>query len=299
MSESITVAVECFELALAGSGCVILWRFVLSPHARARRRPSPLAEWQVTSGGVIRFLFYVFAGLIGLGILASTLSAPLGLRGDAVTVFNGAAAQLGMLAGILLYRATYERPIAPMFVPDASLSPEEAAIPTPPLLTPAPQPNVFVAGLVTFLVTLPVLMGAAKAWELFLRLFDLPAQKQDLVEMFVRAESPWLLGTMVILAVIIAPITEELVFRAGLFRFLRTRAPRWRALLLPAIVFASLHVNWSTLEGIASFVPLIVLAVGFSLAYERTGRIGTAIVAHALFNLNTIVMIFAGVGVGP
>jgi membrane protease YdiL (CAAX protease family) len=39
----------------------------------------------------------------------------------------------------------------------------------------------------------------------------------------------------------------------------------------------------------------VVLAVIFSLAYERTGRIGTAIVAHALFNLHTVVLIFAGV----
>ena len=42
----------------------------------------------------------------------------------------------------------------------------------------------------------------------------------------------------------------------------------------------------------ASLAPLVVLAVAFSLAYERTGHIGTAIVAHALFNLNTVILIF-------
>jgi membrane protease YdiL (CAAX protease family) len=34
----------------------------------------------------------------------------------------------------------------------------------------------------------------------------------------------------------------------------------------------------------------------FSLAYERTGRIAVPIIAHGLFNLNTIILILAGVG---
>jgi membrane protease YdiL (CAAX protease family) len=66
--------------------------------------------------------------------------------------------------------------------------------------------------------------------------------------------------------------------------------PRWLALLLPSVLFAGLHAN------LASFVPLALLGVVFSLAYERTGRIAVPIIAHALFNLNTIVLILAGVG---
>ena len=116
------------------------------------------------------------------------------------------------------------------------------------------------------------------------------------VDMFLRADSRLLLVVLIGLATIVAPVTEELVFRAGLFRYFRTRLPRWLAFLLPAVLFAALHVdNWKTLEGFASFAPLVALAVFFSAAYERTGRIGTSIVAHALFNLNTVLLIFAGV----
>ena len=99
---------------------------------------------------------------------------------------------------------------------------------------------------------------------------------------------------MIVLAVVVAPLTEELVFRAGLFRFLRGRVPRWLALVGPSLVFAMLHVDWSTLQGLASLAPLVVLAVVFSLAYERTGHIGTPIVAHACFTLNTIFVILSG-----
>ena len=58
---------------------------------------------------------------------------------------------------------------------------------------------------------------------------------------------------------------------------------------MPALLFGALHANLS------SFVPLVALGLIFSLAYERTGRIGTTIVAHGLFNLNTIVLILCGV----
>jgi hypothetical protein len=90
-------------------------------------------------------------------------------------------------------------------------------------------------------------------------------------------------------AILVAPISEELLFRAGIFRYVRTRLPRWLALLLPALLFALLHLD------VGSFVPLVTLAVIFSLAYERTGNIGTTMVAHALFNLNAAVLVLAGV----
>jgi membrane protease YdiL (CAAX protease family) len=143
-------------------------------------------------------------------------------------------------------------------------------------------------------VVLPLLLVTATLWEHALKLCGLPAEKQDLVGMFANADSPWVLAAMIVLAVVVAPVTEELVFRAGLFRFLRTRVPRWIALLGPSLFFAALHVNWSTLQGLASLAPLVVLAVVFSVAYERTGHIGTPIVAHACFNLNTIFVILSG-----
>ena len=41
---------------------------------------------------------------------------------------------------------------------------------------------------------------------------------------------------------------------------------------------------------------MAVLGIIFSLAYERTGRITVPIIAHGLFNLNTIVLILSGIG---
>jgi membrane protease YdiL (CAAX protease family) len=139
-----------------------------------------------------------------------------------------------------------------------------------------------------------LLIATAAVWEFALKKLGLPVDRQDLIGMFANADSPWLLAVMIALAVVIAPLNEELVFRAGIFRYLRTRIPRWAALLLPALTFAALHVNWQTWQGLASLAPLVVLAIVLAIAYERTGNIGTSIVAHACFNLNTIAVILSG-----
>lgn len=263
------------ELILAVIGAWLLWRFVFSAPARAQARntASPLPPWNAPLPQFLMFVLFIIGGSLLASLLASTGGKLLSLRGDAITVFNGAAAQLGMLGAVTLYWSQ------PGHSPPSS---------------PRATPGIFESGVVTFLVALPLLIVAAKVWELLLTAVGLPTDRQDLIGMFAQAESPWLLATMIALAVLVAPLTEELVFRAGLFRWLRTRIPRWAALVLPALFFASLHVNWSTLHGLSSLVPLALLAVIFSLAYQRTGRIGTPIVAHALFNLNTVLLVLLG-----
>jgi hypothetical protein len=274
MSNALPYLVGTLELGLALGGAVLLWRLGLSPAARTRPAPAILGPWDAPATEFFTFVALVVLGSFLAAAGGGWAAKSLALRGDAVTVCSGAAAQLGMLAGVAAYRFGIEkRPFGP------ALS----------------QPGIFSSGAVTFLISLPLLIATATGWEFLLKQLGLPAERQDLIAMFANAESPWLLAVMIALAVLIAPLTEEFVFRAGFFRFLRTRIPRRVALLLPALVFAALHVNWQTLQGLASLAPLVVLAVVFSLAYEHTGRIGTAIVAHACFNLNTILVILSGI----
>jgi membrane protease YdiL (CAAX protease family) len=73
--------------------------------------------------------------------------------------------------------------------------------------------------------------------------------------------------------------------------------PRWVAILATSIFFGLVHVGWGEhLAGLVSAFPLVILATIFCLAYERTGSIGTTIVAHSLFNLNMTLLILAGFG---
>lgn len=275
MPSSIASLAAGLEITLAVAGVVLLWRLFLSPAARAARLPPRLVRWEISLPDFLLFSLFVVCGSILLAMLAGALARGFGLRGDALTLTAGAGAQLGMLGGTLVFWSRSDRG-RPRIHGGAASS--------------------LISGATTFLISLPLLLLSAKMWELLLKQLNLPTERQSLIAMFANAESPVTLALMITLAVVIAPLTEELVFRAGLFRYLWGRAPRWLALTASALIFAVLHVNWSTLEGLTSLVPLVVLAMMFSIAYEKTGGIGTPIVAHALFNLNTVLLIFSGVG---
>lgn len=270
LSTQITLTLE-LALILIGAG--LFWRHWASPPARAtnRARPDVLGRWAINGGDFMLFLWLV----ICVGLLAQFATAPVlrtsGWSETATLVLAGGAFHLGMLLGALLFLLVFARRIAPTVPPPVRRG----------WLGPA---------VATFLIALPVLAATGLIWQWLLTRLGVELERQDLIGMFLETKSIALLTTMILLATVLAPITEEVVFRAGLFRYARHRIPRWAALLVPSLLFAALHAN------LASFAPLTVLGIIFALAYERTGRIAVPIVAHGLFNLNTLVLIFSGVG---
>jgi membrane protease YdiL (CAAX protease family) len=268
------IAAICLELFLMLAGLVLLWRTSLSAEARARPPVRHLTVWAVSWVDFLMFLWYIVlcAFLFQTGAVYLLRKAgPLSQEGQ---VLAGLAFQLGVLAGCAAFR--YLRPPRPTF--DYFDPAPEAA-----------QRLPFAAGLTTFLIALPLLGGTAFAWQSLLRLLGMDVRPQSLVNVFAESESPGFSALLIFFAVVVAPVTEELVFRRGFFRFARQHLPRWAALLLPALIFAALHQN------LASFAPLVVLAVVFSLAYERTGNIAVTMIAHGIFNLNSVILIYAGV----
>jgi membrane protease YdiL (CAAX protease family) len=263
------------EIAFALAGIRLLWQLAISPAGRAALLRSPLPEWKALPSEFLFFLLFVVCGVAAGDGVTSFILKRHPLKGDDATLLSGAAGQLGLLLSVAIYSLSY-----------------------PAFRTQAKQSAWFIfrSGFATFLVCVPLLAAVSKLWELLLDRLGVPAERQDLIRMFIEADSLRSIATLTVLAIAVAPVAEELVFRAGIFRFMRTRTPRTLAVMLPALIFASLHVNPKTLDGFASFAPLLVLAIVFSLAYERTGHIGTTMVAHGLFNLNTIVLIYAGVG---
>lgn len=272
-AETFANSVTLIEYLLFAVGLVLLWRVVLRPEARRSYAATgaKLSQWDA---GPSEFLLCVLV-IFGAGVFASFASGLLLSRftisTDAKTILSTAAFQLGLLSATAAL---------PLNLRSSGAMFDWAAIQ---------------AGAITFLITLPLVTAANLLGLGILKLTGLPAEEQDLLRLFARADSSAMLATLIFLAIAMAPLAEELLFRATIFRYLRTRTPRWLSLLLPGALFASLHVNWTNLDGLASLLPLITLAVVFSLAYERTGKIGTAIVAHALFNLHTILLLFAGV----
>jgi membrane protease YdiL (CAAX protease family) len=124
---------------------------------------------------------------------------------------------------------------------------------------------------------------------MLLRKLGLPEEPQDLIAIFAHTKSSLVLAGMLVVACVLAPLSEELMFRAGLYRFSRKHLGRPTALLVNGVCFGALHGNW------AGFLPLALLGVALSLAYEATGDIRVSVVAHALFNLNTVVLVLSGI----
>ena len=90
---------------------------------------------------------------------------------------------------------------------------------------------------------------------------------------------------LVALAVIVAPVAEEAVFRGVLFPAVRQQAGTVRAALLTSILFALVHLH------VPALIPLTLLGLTLCAGYVYTRNLLTPIVMHATLNgLNLITL---------
>ena len=102
-------------------------------------------------------------------------------------------------------------------------------------------------------------------------------------------EGEWQVQTRIaFFALIVAPLTEELFFRAILYRALKRVIDVGPAMVATSFAFALAHNN------LLAFAPLFVLSICLILSYERTGHLGVPILYHAIFNLVGVVSILYG-----
>ncbi len=88
---------------------------------------------------------------------------------------------------------------------------------------------------------------------------------------------------LLLLALLFAPLFEEFIFRALVYRGLRQTMGVKAAVLLSALVFAAVHPA-------ASFLPVFGLGIAAALAYERTGWLLSPIAAHATYNAAVLLL---------
>lgn len=102
--------------------------------------------------------------------------------------------------------------------------------------------------------------------------------------------------TLVITAVIAAPIVEEMVFRGVVMRGLRSRLPMVVVVIVQGVLFGSAHVD--PIRGSGNIGLVLVLSgvgIAFGVAATLLGRIGPSIVAHAIFNGAVLLLVLTGV----
>jgi membrane protease YdiL (CAAX protease family) len=107
--------------------------------------------------------------------------------------------------------------------------------------------------------------------------------RQSIVELFSGSQTLKQRVLIIILAVAIAPVVEEFVFRFYIYNVVKRYLGRFTGLITNSVLFAAAHAH------VPSAAPLFVLGVCFTLAYEWSGSILVSMTMHALFNSFTLV----------
>lgn len=158
--------------------------------------------------------------------------------------------------------------------------------------------NVFKVTCLFFFSGTFLALLSSKVWTTFLLMLESHGlapiiEPQELVTIFAESGIGIIPAMLVLLAVVVAPITEELIFRAGIYRFLKGRFTARFALIFSSLFFAFMHFN------LVSFIPLFLLGMLLCRSYERTGNILIPIIFHAFFNANTILLLLFQSEAGP
>ncbi len=126
------------------------------------------------------------------------------------------------------------------------------------------------------------------------RVFDLPANPHPLVAPLLEKGSPVIIAALFIIAVVLAPLAEEIFFRGFLFPSLKRRIALPGAVLLSAALFATLHLSaggWLSIFGLGIFL---------AYSYEKTGLLLVPVLIHGIHNalfLSIAVLVHQGIKV--
>ena len=88
----------------------------------------------------------------------------------------------------------------------------------------------------------------------------------------------------ILCGLILAPISEEALFRLGLYSLLKRQLKEKSAIVLCALIFGVMH-GYNALGVVSCCLAGLV----FTLIYERTGNIWYSILAHAMCNLHSLI----------
>lgn len=133
-------------------------------------------------------------------------------------------------------------------------------------------------GILAYLASMPAIAVANVAAWLLLQHAGVPPEPQFAVQLLLDNNPLWLKIYLLIMAIISAPVAEELLFRGVCFPALAKQTTPLRAALLISLLFAVIHMN------AYAFLPLFVMALALSAAYAWTRSIIVPLTMHALFN---------------
>ncbi|MCP4376128.1 MAG: CPBP family intramembrane metalloprotease [bacterium] len=148
--------------------------------------------------------------------------------------------------------------------------------------TPRRWINDSIRSVIGFLAILPVCMILLTVTTWLVRYFFPDPPIHPYLKMLKSPETSTFWATTIILsAVVLAPLAEEIFFR-GLLQSMFRRYLRkpWIAIIITSILFSAIHFDADP----KSLPALFALSLALGYNYERTGRLYSPIMIHMLFN---------------
>jgi membrane protease YdiL (CAAX protease family) len=139
--------------------------------------------------------------------------------------------------------------------------------------------RIFATAVILLLAAYPLIFIADLISQ---RVLGAPSTRQGIVELFSGSQTIEQRVIIIVLAVAIAPLVEEFIFRFFFYGILKRYFGRGVGLIANAMLFAAVHAH------IPSAAPLFVLGGCFTLAFEWSGSILVPMTMHALFNSLTL-----------
>lgn len=150
-----------------------------------------------------------------------------------------------------------------------------------------------VIGVLLVAAIFPLLMLATFFMQLLLRA---QAKEQEVVQFFREAAGANQIpsvAAMFLMAVVVAPVFEEVIFRGYLYGVFKRWAGSFASLIFTAALFAAAHNSVTVLPS------LVLLAVGLTIAYEWSGSILVPIAMHASFNATQLILMLGSLHYQP
>jgi membrane protease YdiL (CAAX protease family) len=256
----------------------LAWKGFLTERrlARGPQRRVEISEIDLALGLAMPCFLPLVLSALTRSDAAATQSAPLSVEVAVSSLVSQIFVQAPAL-GLLLFRAAY--------APDGWC---EIG------LVPRRHWRDLLRGLAALLLVVPVVLGMLRVTMLVGRALGskTPDIGHSMLVLMRDSPSPAATALLVIGAVLVAPILEEITFRGLLQTGLRQRwpiLPRWGVVILASAIFAVVHapaVAWEALPA------LFVLGLGMGWLYEASGSLLPPVLLHAGFNALNVALLF-------
>ena len=149
-------------------------------------------------------------------------------------------------------------------------------------------PKDTLIGMISYIASIVPMLFVLSVYSLILLKLGVNVEQgaHPVVPIITESKDNAIIYTIFILAVIVAPIVEEIMFRGAFYSWLRDRINAPMSILISSFIFAAIHP-----QGAIGLVPLTFIGAVLAILREWRGSITSCIFAHACFNAGTLLIV--------